>query len=224
MMAGLFSQDSPLARTLDLLASVAVVSMCLLLTALPLVTFGAGLAAAHRVLIQIANDEGSHPWRTFWHVFRKSFPIGFLAWLCLLFLAMLSAYELWILTNAETHGFIEPNFFTLLLRSGIIAALILLGIVAVWFFALLGQSAAQENQRVSFMQILRLAVYSGFRYLHLSLLALVLWVVPIIVAIIYPQIGVRLIFFYLVFIPGFTLYLISLAIGTKVRALSLHLQ
>lgn len=223
-MAGVFAQDSLFARTLDMLASVAVVSMCLLLTAFPIVTFGAGLAAAYRVLIQLANDEGSHPWRTFWRIFRKSFRLSFLSWMCLLFLLALSTYEMWILTNAETSGLIDSSFFTLFLRSGIIAALILLGIVAVWLFALLGQSAAQEGGHMRFIHILRLAVYAAFRYLPISLLALALWVVPIIAAIAYPQIGVHLIFFYLVFIPGFTLYIISLMIGTKVRALGLHLQ
>ena len=223
-MADVFSQDSLLSRTLELLASVAVVSMCLLLTALPIVTFGAGLAAAHCVLLQLANDEGSQPWRTFWRVFRKSFRLGFPAWLCLLFCALLSVYEFWILANAEMHGIINAGFAVLLLRSGIIAALLLLAIVAVWFFPLLGQSVSQAQSRANFIRILRIAVYAAFKYLHLSLLALLLWAAPLAVGIIYPKIGAYLVFFYLVFIPGFTLYLISLAIGTKVRALSLHLQ
>ncbi|MGV9182458.1 DUF624 domain-containing protein [Arcanobacterium canis] len=220
MVRHLFSQDSAFARVLALLADVAVVSMSLTLTAIPVVTFGAGLAAANVVVGQLIADDGAHPWRTFWRIFVRSLKMATVGWLLLLACWFTVIYELMLLHN-ETGLFVDG------MRIGLFSVAILSLLVAQWFFALAGHANAglstSENRAhkqtapTSFVSLLTTSLLCAIRYLPASALGMALWASPIFAAWIWPELVPTLIFFMAVFIPAFVLYLKTLVIGGKVR-------
>lgn len=220
MARHLFSQDSGFARVLALLADVAVVSMALTLTAIPVVTFGAGLAAANVVVGQLIADDGAHPWRTFWRIFVRSLKMATAGWLLLLACWFTVIYELMLL-HTETGLLIDG------MRIGLFSAAILSSLVAQWFFALAGHANAglsasrnrghEQTAPMSFVSLLTTSLLCAIRYLPASTLGIVLWASPIFAAWIWPELVPTLIFFMMVFIPAFVLYLKTFLIGEKVR-------
>lgn len=223
----ILSIDSPFGRALALIADVAIVSMCITLTALTVVPLGAGLAAGDAVLRQLVRDEGSRPWQTFWRLFRRSFSRATVGWIIWLVLVGLSCYELWLLNNAQSLGIVSgeagaASFW----RVGILSALIVLGMIASWFFPIVGQAAMQSTREsalqehtYTFRVCVRLAVFAALRYTPISLAAVALWVTPVVLGVLYPTIGAGLVFFYIVFIPAFTLYLIVLMMDSRLARL-----
>ena len=255
MLVRILSIDSPFGRALALIADVAIVSMCITLTALTVVPLGAGLAAGDAVLRQLVRDEGSRPWQTFWRLFRRSFSRATVGWIIWLVLVGLSGYELWLLNNAQSLGIVSgeagaASFW----RVGILCALIVLGMIASWFFPIVGQAAMQSTREsaaqvamqsatqsampsarqegaqsaaqsalqehtYTFRVCVRLAVFAALRYTPISLAAVALWVTPVVLGVLYPTIGAGLVFFYIVFIPAFTLYLIVLMMDSRLARL-----
>lgn len=209
--------------------------MALTLTAIPVVTLGAGLAAANVVAGQLVAEDGAHPWRTFWRVFSRSLRIATPGWLALLAVGFAVVYELMLL-RAESGMIVDA------MRIGLISAAILAALVAQWFFALAGHAAIRrptsgarpsetgaavlvEEKRVtrapaSLGEIAQAAMFAAIRYLPLSALGLASWLAPLLAAWWWPAAVPTLIFFTLVFIPAFVIYVKTLAIGQLVREIT----
>lgn len=252
----ILSIDSAFGRALTLLADVALVSLCLTLTAVAVVPLGAGLAAGNFVVHQLVREEGSRPWRTFWRAFRASFTRATVGWLVWLALIGAGIYELWLLNNAEVLGITAGDGNGIIagaLRVGIISAFILLGMITTWFFPIVGEVAMKEaavkergaqeqlsphaatvsptpfasahaqvasvRPPATFLSLLRLSAVAALRFAPVSGLALALWCAPVVLGIFNPQVGASLVFFYIVFIPAFTLYLIALVADSQLRQL-----
>lgn len=226
----ILSIDSPFGRALALVADVAIVSMCITITALTVVPLGAGLAAGCAVVLQLVREEGSRPWHTFWRVFRASFGRATAGWMLWLALVGLSGYELWLLSNAETLGVVAggANVISDIWQVGIISALLVLGVIAIWFFPIVGQVSLRESagaesagaeSRCSFRACLRVSVLAALKYAPISLAAVALWAAPVVLTVCYPRVGAGLVFFYIVFIPAFTLYLTALMMDSRLAQL-----
>lgn len=83
MFRRLFDSAAPLWRAASTLGDIIVVNALLVLTALPIVTAGAGLVATYDTArrVQAGIDDGAA--RTFWRSFRANFRQATLLWLVL---------------------------------------------------------------------------------------------------------------------------------------------
>lgn len=90
-----FSNQSPLGRILGCCWILFASNLLFLLTCLPVVTAGAGLAALSYTTLRTLRGDGElNPISTFWRGFRDNWKQATIAWLSLLMLALLLYLEL----------------------------------------------------------------------------------------------------------------------------------
>lgn len=81
MFRRLFDSAAPLWRAASVLGDIIVINALLLLTALPLVTLGAGLTATYDTVRRLQDDTSEGAARTFWWSVRTNFSQASLLWL-----------------------------------------------------------------------------------------------------------------------------------------------
>lgn len=80
MFGRLFDRAAPLWRAASTLGDIIVVNVLLLLTALPIVTLGAGLTAAYDAARRLQADLDDGAARTFWRSFRANLAQSTALW------------------------------------------------------------------------------------------------------------------------------------------------
>lgn len=128
----MFSPDSRFYAAFSLAADLVIVNFCMVIASLPIITAGAATKAGAYVTRQLARDEGSRPFATFWRQFRASFLPStgyFVGTTCI---AVLGIYEIYVIRGAG-EGLISP-MAALVLESGIWSGLIILTIITVRFY------------------------------------------------------------------------------------------
>ncbi|MCI7551466.1 MAG: hypothetical protein PUK40_04875 [Actinomycetaceae bacterium] len=215
-MTSAFSPDSKFSQLLSLLADVVIVSLALFITTIPVVTFGAGLSAAYYITGQLVRDEGARRWRTFWAVFAASFRVATPGWLLVCAALGLGGYEFALLNSAQSTWLFADGIYFDALRIGLLMACVIVGAFSIWFFALVGHASRLARQRLTFGGACMCALNLAFRHLFYTLVLLALWGIVIGASFVWPQLGVRLIFFYIVFIPGFIMYLSSFVLSPRI--------
>lgn len=73
-----FSIDGPIYKFMTSLTNVFVISICVWITCIPIVTAGAGIVAAHDVCMKIVDNEEGYVFKQFWQAFSKNLKQGFL--------------------------------------------------------------------------------------------------------------------------------------------------
>lgn len=99
MFSRLFDRAAPLWRAAETLGDIIVVNVLLGLSAIPIVTFGAGLTAAYDTARRLQDDDSGAA-RLFWTSFRTNFKQATALWLIvgLVGAAILST---WLFVRAE---------------------------------------------------------------------------------------------------------------------------
>lgn len=101
-MKSLFSLDNPVVQMLARVTDLIILNALFILCSLPVITFGASLAALHKIMQDMLFDNDVHMYRRFFKAFRDNFKQATLVWLVnLLILASLAADALLVRTYFE---------------------------------------------------------------------------------------------------------------------------
>lgn len=142
-MRNLFNANNPFFRLLSTLFDLMVLNILTLLCSLPVVTIGASLTAAHRVMGDVARDESSGIVQPFFSAFRDNFKQATVAWL-IAFVVLSALVCDFILLRLFCDGML----YTVLLILLALLAIICLSILA-YLFPLIGryQNTLREHVR-----------------------------------------------------------------------------
>jgi uncharacterized membrane protein YesL len=190
----LFDPEGPLMTALSKLADIVICNLMFVLFSLPIITFGASLAALYTCMLRLVEDEDRDDgliFRTFWFAFRDNFKQATLLWLiCLGGIAFLSAYYWTVHSLAASFSRVyQITFFILVL---------------LFFFGFLYLFPLQARYENSIRNTLRNAWLMSVAALPWTLLNLVLLVAAVYISFIMNP-GAVEIFAYLWAVCGFGL-------------------
>lgn len=216
----IFSVDSKLYRGLSLVADLVLVNLVTVLACLPVVSIGAAVTANYACCQAIIEGRMAGVVSTWWRSFRSAFPRAILPWLLTLALTGLLSWEWYIATQLA-----NPTIM-LMSQAVLAAALLIVGLTQLWLWPLIAReitdvevNAGSNQPHLNLVKRLQAALLAAFGWLPRSVVGLVIWAVPAAIVMINPQIGIRLLFGYLVIGVSLGCYLVSLLCA---RPLGLH--
>lgn len=174
MMARQLSPDSKLSQALRQFADAVVVNVLFVLCSLPVVTIGASFAAAHVVMLDAVREQGSKPGRSFVRAFAATWRPATLAWLICAGVGTVLAWEYSVL------GAWDASVGVLVAQALVITGLICIGIWVVWVFPLIahGHRFREASTR---------ALWLGIGFLPRSVLGLVIYALPGLGVVLFPE-------------------------------------
>lgn len=89
--------DSPLMNFLNKMVNLVILNLCFLLSCIPVVTAGAGIAALYCVNLKMVRNEESYIFRSYWKAFADNVKQGTLCWLFLLAGGVIFMCDLWVI-------------------------------------------------------------------------------------------------------------------------------
>lgn len=101
-MGHLFSIDSPLMRKLSKVADLMILNLLVILTSIPIITFGASMSAMHYVLIKISRNEGTSVAQMYFKSFKENFAQGTVLWIVNILALIVVGYDLSLFLFTET--------------------------------------------------------------------------------------------------------------------------
>lgn len=122
-----FNPDSSFFRAMGTFASFVLVNLVFIVTCIPLVTIGAGLAAMQRTMMRYIDNEATPLTKTYWRNFKASLVLGTQTWLTVLALAAVFIFNISFWRSSPLW------FATPVMVVMIIATVVLLMIVEVLF-------------------------------------------------------------------------------------------
>ncbi len=194
-MRNLFNLDNPFVQFLARVGDLIIVNVLFLLCCLPVVTVGASLAAMHKVTQAMALDEDNGIVKTFFRGFRENFKQATVLWLMILVFAvsMLCNYLL-------IMGFAAGNL-ALILKWVLVIFSALVLVLAVYMFPLM---ARYQN---TLYQLATNALILAVVKLPRTIALMVLWSLPVVVAVISMQTFLQTLVFWLAVGFGFVGYM-----------------
>ena len=190
-MQKFFSLDSPFMRAMSRIADLMILNLLFLLTSIPIVTIGAGLAALYTVCFRLGTDDEGSTSKDYFRAFKENFKQATVLWLILL-LIMGTAF-----LNAAFFYTLGGLFHLIWI---IAAALLVLALfIFSYAFPLMSQFESPS------MQIFKNSLILSVAYLPRSILMAALNALPVVLAL--TQLYV---FFHVGFI-WFMLYFASVA-------------
>ena len=194
-MRNLFNLDNPFVQFLARVGDLIIVNVLFLLCCLPVVTVGASLAAMHKVTQAMALDEDNGIVKTFFRGFRENFKQATVLWLMILVFAvsMLCNYLL-------IMGFTAGNL-ALILKWVLVIFSALVLVLAVYMFPLM---ARYQN---TLYQLATNALILAVVKLPRTIALMVLWSLPVVMAVISMQTFLQTLVFWLAVGFGFGGYM-----------------
>lgn len=164
------------------------------LCSLPIITIGPATSAMHYVIGLYVNDTSDEVLRPFFKAFRRDFRQGFLLGILMMSLTALAIFNaLFLLANYGLH----PIWFPLLLLALFLAALY------VYAFPLLCRYT------LTFGELLKNSILFFWQNLWISVLALFIYLSPILLCLIFPKVCTEILFFWLLIGPALLTYLVN---------------
>lgn len=175
-MRRLFSVDSPVMTALSSFADLILVNLLMLLTALPVATAGAAIAAGFCLTRRIGEGTLAHPVRSFFQAFRENFRQVTLLWIPCVCLLLGLVWDIWLL---------QPLLSEQSYRSALVllAALIVL-VLGMWIYLLLLVTGFENSLAAH----VKNAMLLFFQNLPLSVLLAGLNGLPFLLALVSPRI------------------------------------
>ena len=189
------SFDSPFFQFMEKVADFFIVNILTVILLLPIVTGGAALTAAHKIMQNYVTKNDQPVFKTYFRTFASEFKHSTIVWLLSLVLIAILALNVTLV------------FFNF---SGNLAFLlyILLGIATVVFLGTAAYAipmiARYEN---SLKQHLRNALLLAVGNLPKTVIMLALYAIPVLLAFLDVEIFFNLIFFWLLIGTSLTIYL-----------------
>lgn len=184
--------DSRLYRALSLTTELVVLNLVLVLTSLPLVTAGAGLAACVVSCLRIVQGTGGSSLRNYFAAWRRGFLPATIGWLATLALTGLLVWE-WLIAGQLISAGAALAIRAVLLLVGLLVCL-----VSIWFWPLLAiRISADESVRLAeLLPLARTALLASIKYLPRSLLGVVIVALPLVIGLFSVEIGARLLIWF----------------------------
>lgn len=203
-MSGSFAPDTPLYSSLSWISSLVVISLCWALTGSVVVTGGAALVGAFAACMSLIG--GGKVFRTFFRSFGRAFLPATLAWLFDLVVGGLIAWELLVVSRISVGALRYAIVVVLFLALGLLA------IVNVWFWPVLARRALEDRPAgVGYLPTLaKASLLAGFCYLPKTVVGVVIFVVPVLLALQSPRLGATVALVFAVFGMAFCCYLVTL--------------
>lgn len=202
------STDSPIYRALSLATDLVLINFMMLLTMLPVVTAGAGLSAGFACCLQILRGDGRQLVRQFTTSFVRCFAPATIGWLGVLGLSGLLGWE-WVVT-----GQLAATGLVIGARAVLVFAILLLAMVTVWLWPLLArdQLAGKPIRIGGLLGLGRTALLASVKFLPRTVAGLAVVIGPLVGGALLPQLGARLLIWYLVIGLAFGSYLLGLLV------------
>lgn len=170
-MRKLFNPDNPFMQFLTRIADYFIVNFFVVLLSFPIITMGAAITAANKVMQDFQFDNEQPVMRSFFKSFAQNFKQSTLVWLLVLLAALLLFGDL-ILVYVYVGGYFKLIMFALLGS----ACIVVLG-AAFYAFSLI---ARYEN---TLKQHLRNSVLLAIGHLPKTILILLLYASPILLCL-----------------------------------------
>ena len=174
MLRGFMDNDSAFGQMMLRAWAFIICNLCFLVTALPVVTAGAGWAAMDYALMKtMKNRETAAPFRDFWHGFRVNFKQATLSWLAgALLLGFLGLEWYW----CRQFGGAFRAF-----QIGILVIGVLVLIVLIYIFPTMAAFEA------TLPQLVKNCIYFAFTRPHYLLVILFVHIVPLAMTYLFLQ-------------------------------------
>lgn len=168
--------SSPFMTLVGKITLVIVVQICWFLSSLPVVTAGAATAAAYAVFHERKELSYLTAVPFFFRRMRVLWKKAALLWLPFLLLGLFFTMDLWLLLKRQL-------FNNVLLLTPLLIAASLWGITLLWLFPLLSRRSEQAPGA-----LLRSAFLLGLGELWRSFAAILLFLIPVVLLLFFPQI------------------------------------
>lgn len=175
-MKGIFQIDGPLMRFLNTLADMITVSILWLVCSLPVITMGASTTALYAVMMRYTEDD-SGLIRQYLKAFRENLRKGSVAGLLLMLVGLLLFFDLQIISGLARYQ-----------QAARIAVWVGIGMYAIVFVHTFPLLACFEQ---TLPQTLKNALFIGLSNLSATLLLLLVHVLPLIAAVLNPNMFIR---------------------------------
>lgn len=192
-MGKLFNLDAPVVQFMGKVGQMIITTLMWILCCLPVITVGASTAAMYRIMFNLKED-GSCKASDFFRAFRDNFKQATLLWLILVacVAALAGLYWLVLLVANDILRMVALAVFILLF--------FLVFILGLYGFPL---TAFFDN---TLAQTLRNAIGMGVGNLRQTILAGALTLLPLVLAMVLPQLFLQMMFLLLMMGPGALAY------------------
>jgi uncharacterized membrane protein YesL len=106
LFSGLMNPESRVGRICGFLANMIIVNLCFVLTLIPVITAGAGIAAMYYAMMKMIRQHEIRPVKDFWKGFSENFKRATLIWIILIALTVILFLDFRIVAfmGAWAHG------------------------------------------------------------------------------------------------------------------------
>ena len=208
-MGKLFSLDSPIVQILNKISQLMIFTVIWLLCCLPVFTAGAATAALYRMMFNMKEDK-SCAVKEYFRAFRSNFRKATVLWLILLFCAAVTAilFYLMLLVEQTVLRMIALAVFCVLFFAVYIAGLYLFPLTAYFENTVLGT--------------LSNAISMGIANLRQTIIAGAVTMIPLVIAIAWPNLFIQMLFLWMVMGPGTIAYGVTCALTPVFRRYALE--
>ena len=172
-MGGIFNLDSPLMQFLGKVADLMWLNILAMICCIPIFTAGASLTALHYMSLKIVRGEECYITRGFFKSFKQNFKQATIIWLILLLAILIMVGDIYIMKNSGLEFHI-----VLKVIIGVVAFLIIFA--AMFVFPVLSKFDNTIKNTVKNAFIMSILQFPK------TILMIILWVVPPVVAILFP--------------------------------------
>ena len=194
-MRDFFNIESPFMQLLTRVGDLIIVNALYLVCCVPIVTIGAATAALHKVAQAIVYDTDNGIFKTFFRAFRDNFKQATALWLMMLFFAAAMGCNYLLIS-----GFVAGTLATVL-KGALVVAIGLVLVMAAYMFPLMVRYTNTLRELAT--NALILAVVKLPRTLGL----MILWAMPVVIAVISMQTFLQTLVFWLTVGFGFVGYM-----------------
>ena len=194
-MRDFFNIESPFMQLLTRVGDLIIVNALYLVCCVPIVTIGAATAALHKVAQAIVYDTDNGIFKTFFRAFRDNFKQATALWLMMLFFAAAMGCNYMLIS-----GFVAGTLATVL-KGALVVAIGLVLVMAAYMFPLMVRYTNTLRELAT--NALILAVVKLPRTLGL----MILWAMPVVIAVISMQTFLQTLVFWLTVGFGFVGYM-----------------
>lgn len=174
-MGRFFDLDSPLMSMLSKLADLIILNILVLICSIPIFTIGASMTALHYVLLKMVRNEEGYIIRSFFKSFKENFRQATIIWLILL-----------VVIGVLIGDFLILRFSAIALPQWL--HVVILAIAIILLFATVHLFPVLARFENSVMNTYRNSLFMGILALPKTVLMMVCWIIPIVVAVFAPQI------------------------------------
>lgn len=181
--------DSPLMQLMSKVADLMIINMLTIVCMIPVVTAGAALTAMHYQVLKIVRNEECYVTRGYFKAFKENFKQSTAIWLIMLVLCLILGGDFYIMNTSEQE-------FHIIFRA-------LMGVVAICsVFTLLYVFPVQAKFINPVFRTIKNAMAMSILQAPKSILMLILYAAPVVLAAFFPGI-IPLVFLFGLSAPAF---------------------